>query len=60
MNAIVKLNLKHDGNEYAPSADVQDIKGITKAEATSLVAAGVIELPEKAKSAKADGNQAED
>ena len=71
MKAIIKLRIKHDGNEYEPSAEAQEVKDLTKSEAAGLAAAGVIELPAKeapkdppkpakaAESAQTDGQKAD-
>jgi predicted flap endonuclease-1-like 5' DNA nuclease len=52
VEAIVKEALKHNGTDYQPSEEAQDIKGIGKKEAEHLESLGVIELPKKKKDDK--------
>jgi hypothetical protein len=49
MDVIVKSLLAHNGTDYKPSEEAQDIKGLIKKEAEHLESMGTIEIPKTKK-----------
>ncbi len=59
MKVIVKWPLSHDGQDYAPAADPQDVAGLNREQAKHLEALGAVEIPKAEAPAKGKAGKAE-